>query len=238
MAQRPVYITHRDGPIAVETRSVDFQWFAGMALTQKQRSIASLHAAARMKAGVARVLEISSKSPDPVGVAMSAFNLTITTQKGRRFSVESAFQASKVFEHGGPFVDLLDAPSLEAKRDPRLQASGALVSFRFFGQSWPLEPKTAFYDWLYINALRKNPELAEAARAHDAFTDIEFNPARSINCQAHAAALFVALDARGWLERTSDPEAFLKLCAMFASPGSPDAARPASQMELLGSGRG
>jgi hypothetical protein len=56
-----------------------------------------------------------------------------------------------------------------------------------------LEPKTAFYDWLYINALLKNPSIVEQVTDRDGFTDIEFNPERSINCQARSAALFCAL---------------------------------------------
>lgn len=35
---------------------------------------------------------------------------------------------------------------------------------------------------------------------YDGFTDIEFNPEKSINCQARAAALFVSLSRRGLLE--------------------------------------
>lgn len=46
----------------------------------------------------------------------------------------------------------------DAKRDPRLQASGRLTGFRFNGSSFPLEPKTAFYDWLYINAIYPHRE--------------------------------------------------------------------------------
>ncbi len=173
MAERPVFIARKDGETLVETRMVEFHWHPGMAVSQKQKSIASLHEAVRTATGVTRVLEISSKSPETTGVAMSAFNLAIQTQKGRTFSVECAFQASKVFEAGGPFLDILDGTSLDAKRDARLQNSGRLLGFRFFGRDWPLEPQTAFYDWLYVNALRKVPELAEAARSFGAFTDIE-----------------------------------------------------------------
>jgi hypothetical protein len=211
VAERPVFIARKDGETLVETRTVEFHWHPGMAVSQKQKSIASLHEAVRTATGVTRVLEISSKSPETTGVAMSAFNLVIQTQKGRTFSVECAFQASKVFEAGGPFLDILDGTSLDAKRDARLQNSGRLLGFRFFGRDWPLEPQTAFYDWLYVNALRKVPELAEAARSFGAFTDIEFNPKRSINCQAYSAALFAALDARGWLDRVVDPDSYLCL---------------------------
>src|SRR5205085_12467442 len=82
---------------------------------------------------------------------------------------------------------------IEAKRDERLRSSGALTKFSFFGSDWALEPKTAFYDWLYINALLKNPDLVDRLTDRDGFTDIEFNPERSINCQARSAALFCAL---------------------------------------------
>ena len=45
-----------------------------------------------------------------------------------------------------------------------------------------------------------NPELADQLMAFDAFTDIEFNPNRQINCQAAAAALYVSLRQQGKLE--------------------------------------
>src|SRR3546814_18919252 len=59
-----------------------------------------------------------------------------------------------------------------------LQDSGRLVRFDFFGDSWSLEPKTAFYDWLYINILVNNDDLIQDVSFYDAFTDIEFNPER------------------------------------------------------------
>ena len=73
----------------------------------------------------------------------------------------------------------------------------------------PLIPRTAFYDWLYINALMENADLAEQVMEYDAFTDIEFNPNKSINCQARAAALFVAMKKLGRLEECKDFQGFL-----------------------------
>jgi len=171
-----------------------------MAMSQSRKSIASLHAEGRKQIEVSDVLEISSKSPTELGVALSAFNLMIRTVKHEReFSVECAYQASKVFERGGPFVDLLNVKSIDAKRDPRLNQNGRLTNFRFFGVDWDLEPRTAFYDWLYINALHKRPELAEQVLMYRAFSDIAFNPQRSVNCQAYAAALYVSLHERALL---------------------------------------
>ena len=60
-----------------------------------------------------------------------------------------------------------------------------------------LEPRTFFYDWLYVSALAGRPELVNELEHRAAFTDIEFNPKRSINCQAHSVALFQGI-AGGW----------------------------------------
>lgn len=200
MAERPIFTPSLSGPLLVATHHIEFQWFPGMAKSQAQKSIESLHAAAKEKLKVDRVLEISSKSKDEAGVRLSAFNLMIKTIRYQReFSLECAYQASKVFERGGPFTDLLDVSSIDAKRDPRLNQHGRLVKFHFFNVDWPLLPRTAFYDWLYINALHKQQELAEIVLGYRAFSDIAFNPERSINCQAYAAALYVSLHSRGLL---------------------------------------
>jgi hypothetical protein len=202
VADRPVFIPQTEGSSFVLTKYVSFEWFAGMSIKQKQRSIEALHSAAKHSLGVQKVLDISTKSPDPLGVALSAFNLQIHTKKhGRVFSVESAYQGSKVFERGGPYRDLLNVPPIEAKRDSRLLSSGRLIGFRFFGTDWGLEPRTAFYDWLYINALHKSSNCAEGVIEFDAFTDIAFNPERSINCQGYSAALYVALVRRDLLSQ-------------------------------------
>ncbi|MBI3728692.1 MAG: hypothetical protein HY254_10240 [Burkholderiales bacterium] len=200
MATRPIFSPSLNGQLLVNTAFVNFEWFPGMAKVQSQKSIASLHAQAKNQLNIEKVLEISSKSPDELGVQLSAFNLMIKTKKlEREFSLECAYQASKVFEHGGPFIDLLNVRSIDAKRDPRLNESGRLVKFRFYGVDWKLEPRTAFYDWLYINALYNAPELSKYVLTYRAFSDIAFNPERSINCQAYAAALYVSLHDRGLL---------------------------------------
>lgn len=200
MAKRPIFMPVTEGPTLVTTLYVDFEWFPGMALSQAQKSIAALHAATREQTEVDGVLEISSKSLQEAGTKLSAFNLKIRTIKYKQeFSVECAYQASKVFERGGPFIDLLGKTSLEAKRDPRLTEYGRLTKFAFFGTEWELEPRTAFYDWLYMNALHKHPTLANEVLQYRAFSDIAFNPERSINCQAYAAALYVSLNLRGLL---------------------------------------
>jgi hypothetical protein len=212
MAERPLFIPASEGHALVRTKHVEFQWFPGMAASQKQKSVDSLHAAACKLPGISKVLEVSSKSREELGVALSAFNLTFTTVKhNRTLSVECAYQGSKVFERGGPFVDIFGMTSREAKKDERLHSFGRLTGFRFFGTDWGLEPQTAFYDWLYINALKKQHRVTEQLLEYSAFTDIEFNPERSINCQAYSVALYISLHKRCLLEEaTSSKEAFLR----------------------------
>ena len=62
-----------------------------------------------------------------------------------------------------------------------------------------LTPTTYFYNWLYVNALYLHPKLTEQLITFDAFTDIAFNPDKSINCQARSAALYVSLVRQGML---------------------------------------
>ena len=77
------------------------------------------------------------------------------------------------------------------KRDDRLHNSGALVGFNYAGIDFPLEPKTVFYDYIYINAVKQTLSSEEIRQIteYTHFTDIEFNPQRSINTQAKTAAI-------------------------------------------------
>ena len=192
MANRRVYKVG-DNKEYVKEIEVNFKWYAGFSVSQKQKSIVDLHNQYNKIHQSDRVLEISTKSFEELGISLSAFNLMINAKDDKVFSVESAFQSSKKFELGGPYVDILDLPAIEAKKDARLKNSGKLIGFEFYGRKWPLEPKTAFYDWLYVRALYKNQKLSKEILKYDAFTDIEFNPKKSLNCQARSAALFVAL---------------------------------------------
>lgn len=213
MAQRPTYIPCLDNNQLIQIDMIDFIYHSGFSVSQKQKSITSLHEAIQEKYDFDYILEISSKSKNNLGISLSAFNLMITTKKlGKTFSVECAFQSSKVFEGNIQYIDLLDRTSREAKKDPRLKSSGDVIGFNFYNQFWQTNPLTAFYDWLYINALKNKPEYHDEILKYQAFTDIEFNPKKSINCQAQSVALFCSLFKRGLLDRaTSSQEEFLKL---------------------------
>ncbi len=199
MASRPVFSPSDDFPYVTE-ELIEFKWHAGFAASQKQKSVKELHTRiVETNLGV-NPLEVSSKSLLDLGVSLSAFNLMVELTNGKVVAVENIFQAAKIFEHGGPFKDLLQVSPLDAKRDPRLKESGDLVGFQGKEGIWPLEPKTLFYDWIYLNALNRNPSLINAIKEFDSFTDIEFNPSKSFNCQARSLALYVSLSKAGKIE--------------------------------------
>lgn len=209
MAERPVYVTTMKAPY-VTVYKPQFTWNAGLNKVQKQKNIAALHDAFRRIEPDLNVLEISSKSLQPLGIKLSAFNLPkYVPSLNKSVPVECVFQGGKIFAAGGPYTDLYTATARAAKKDERLSSSGMLRGFFFEGEEMPLIPATAFYDWLYVNALMENPELAEELLQFDAFTDIEFNPDKSRNCQARAAALFVAMHRSGRLDQCRSFEGFL-----------------------------
>jgi len=217
MAIRPIFIPCENGDSLVTTKPIEFSWSPGMAVSQKQKSIQALHSSAKELGVVGEVLEISSKSEDELGRSLSAFNLKYKSKKNLSVSVECLYQSSKVFEKGGPFRDLLYASSLDAKRDPRLKESGKILHFLSpRNDEWPLEPKTLFYDWVYLNVLAENTLLQELILKYSAFTDIEFNPKKSINCQAYSVALFAALYKRRLLNSAlSSPQNYKEIVTQF-----------------------
>ena len=201
MAMRPVFAPGKRKNEA-DVFMTEFVWNSGLSVSQKQKNIMALHEAYTRRFPERKVLEISSKSLQDLGVKLSAFNLKkYVPELGRSVPVECVFQGAKGFGAGGPYTDLYTASPRDAKRDGRLKNSGMLKSFWFDGKAYPLLPRTAFYNWIYINALMENPELSEPLLEYDGFTDIEFNPDKSLNCQAEAAALFVTLARKGLLEQ-------------------------------------
>lgn len=54
MATRPVFIPSLAGDSMVLTKYIEFQWFPGMSVSQKQKSIDSLHDAVKKMLGKVR----------------------------------------------------------------------------------------------------------------------------------------------------------------------------------------
>jgi len=209
MAERPVFIPAPESPELVREIFLSLRWNPGFAPVQKEKNVKALHEAAAAS-GIRNVLEVSTKSSSKRGQHLSAFYLKIVDPIMGELPLESAFQGSKVFERGGPFADLYRLDARTAKQDPRLKESGRLVAFEFSGFRWPLEPKTAFYDFLYARCIYPHRDWAVALFDYGGFTDIEFNPWKSINCQARSVALFISLLKLGRLdEAITSPSAFL-----------------------------
>ena len=203
------------------TTDVDFEWFPGFSRSQKQQSIASLHRAAALELGFddRLLLEISTKSPDGFGVQLSAFNLRISTADFGHTSVERAFQCSKVFRHAGYQGSLHEVEDLRMIKAAIREIDDELVGFRFEGVDWALDARPGFYDFLYLRALQEagnsDPSFLLKLEGFQGFTDIEFNPKRSYNCQAWSCAFFLAIGggtgvemmpkdvaaAQSWLEK-------------------------------------
>jgi len=250
MAERPVFLAStrshlRKGEppgILVTPVSVSFKWFPGLSASQRRKCVESLHQAASAQ-GIRKILEISTKSEDDLGWRLSAFNLQVDLDEDehaqRRIPLECAFQGSKVFTQGGPFTDLYEATSREAKQDPRLRTSGDIQAFKFGRLDFPSEPKTAFYDWLYARTLAHQGDVLKALDAYEAFSDIEFNPKKSINCQARSCAVVVSLFRLNRLvAAVKSPDSWLRTLGDFpewttdhSSPSGVEEGEP-GQLEL------
>jgi hypothetical protein len=201
MATRPIFTVIENEKELYKQVDIDFTFYNGFAVTQKAKSIQSLHENAQKK-GYKNILEVSTKSIHMLGWQLSAFNLMVDFDENKKISLECAFQGSKVFEDGVQYKDLYHVESIKAKKDDRLKNSGNIIGFNFNGEFWENEPKTAFYDYLYIKTLYANyRDIIQELMNYDAFTDIEFNPKKSINCQARTCAILVSLKKIDLLEK-------------------------------------
>lgn len=210
VAKRPIFVVTTDGPQLVREVFINFEWVKGIAPSQKRKNVISLHKSAKQE-NIFSILEVSTKSEIQLGIDLSAFNLILETDAYGFISIESVFQGSKVFTSGGPFMDLYGKSGPEIKKDKRLNKSGQIIKFTFEGETWDLEPKTAFYDWLYLHAVNLL-NIDDELKKYQGFTDIEFNPKKSINCQARSCALYVSLMNREILQKAmEDKQLFLEL---------------------------
>lgn len=220
-----------EGQPAFIERVVEFEWAMGQNFSKRQVSYLNMHDALIRDNFVP--LEISTKSKDyEFGKEMSAFNLSLNG-----YAVENIFQSYKVFNDGGPYLNLLQVSPVQAKNSCCIQTRGSkkgcsnnkveyenldfyhlsticeycqkrphrhLVGFSNKKETWSSEPKSMFFDSIYITALIDNPNLSEALLNFNAFTDIEFNQKEiyskekgPFNCQARSCAIYVSMRNSG-----------------------------------------
>jgi hypothetical protein len=199
MANRIVFLPNKENneELYIE-KLVDFEWVPGISNFQSLKSIKNLHRAIGSKLGISPVLEVSTKSDEIIGIQLSAFNLLSAYEKSTA-PLESIYHASKVFQFGGPYKDLVNSTALESKKDGRLKSSGKLINYLHNGVNWPIKPSPNFYDYLYISALLEFPDRHQL-QIYAGFTDIAYSQTslklsnkRSFNCQARSVAIYVSL---------------------------------------------
>ena len=76
MAKRPIFKVSNKKDLFIEEVEIDFEFHNGLSVSQKQKSIRSLHQSAK-DLGIENVLEISTKSESQLGNMLSAFILNI-----------------------------------------------------------------------------------------------------------------------------------------------------------------
>lgn len=197
MASRPIFMPNPGEGHPVEEVYCSFAWNPGLAPSQKRKNVVALHEAAAA-IGIGPILEVSSKSELELGRRLSAFSLKIAIADAS-YPLESVYQASKRFRFAGPHPDWFMLDPAEARQKARSEEFGQLTSFELEGRTYPLVPPSAFYDWLYLRSLFPHAEWLAANMTFAGFSDIEFNPAKSISCQARTVALFVWLTRHGLL---------------------------------------
>lgn len=208
MATRPVFETGFSAPYYIK-RQIEFVWNKGLNINQKRKNVIALHEAYKDKVPTKNVLEISSKSLQEEGLPLSAFKLQkFVPSLGRTLAVENLYQGGKIFENGGPYLDMYDMTAKEAKKDERLHSLGSVTGFYYEGHIYPIEYYDAFYNWIYISVLIENPDLSAPLLNYDAFTDVEYNPQTGLNCQARSAAIYVSLMNLGRIDIVKEFEMF------------------------------
>ena len=219
MAKRPYFMISDTTDEFYKEFSCEFEFYTGFALSQKQKSVKSLHEQILKRYPKRKILEVSRRSENPLGIALSAFNLKFLNIDNKEYPVECVFQSSKVFANGQQYCDLLYKTASEAKTDERIKKSGYLTKFTLNGQDWELEPKTYFYDYIYISALYRNKNVCKQLLEFDTFTDIEFNPQKSFNCQARSVAIAVTLMKKNLIDKyLSDKKLFKKIYESHFQP--------------------
>ena len=211
MVTRPIFIPEQSHVGVKIIQSPPFTWHPGFSMVQKRKNVTALHTAIRQMGEQFCPLEVSSRSDVQLGIDLSAFNLGVKS-KGRFFSVESVYQASKVFASGaGPFPELYAANPAEVRNAVKKHETSPLTMYEYGNEIWSLTPTRAFYDWIYCRALNRNSELVNKLTDYTCFTDIAFNPVKAVNCQAYAVALYISIANNGLIEEAlSEKELFLK----------------------------
>ncbi len=211
MAIRPVFIPKDIAPFVDEVQC-EFKWNGGFALSQKRKNVKAIHDEFMIQFPGSNLLEVSTKSTEGIGVNLSAHNLMkYVPSLDRKVPIECIYHGAKVFTDGGPHTDIYDMPPITVKKYLHTVASGELSCFRFEEKDYPLLPTTAFYDWIYINAVLESPALIDTVINYDGFTDVAYTPGKCMACQARTVAMLVSIYKLNLLDKVKNFDDFIKL---------------------------
>ena len=214
MAKRLLFRPSNEFNEYVKETEIDFEWKSPYTYGKEatQRNLERLHSEIVNLCNIDYddILEVSGACSLGLGKNLSAFNLGIEDKnhkgmyKKNKYTVESLYQGSKVFEDGGPHHELYTYASSAAKYKIREKQCGGIIGFNYHGIEYPSEPKDAFYNWLYCTILcnESNKGLINSLINRKieffGFTDIFFNHKQQIACQARAIAIFMGMIKRGY----------------------------------------
>lgn len=188
---------------------VTFTWIKG----SKRQNIRAVHDAVHTTDPDVSILEVSSASVQPEGEAVSSLRLLLHLDSvAQDVPISTVFEAAKVFEHGGPFADLLTCEPPKVHKDTRLRTSGELLRYSLEGNEYPTEPyMDSFFEWLYCRALKQFPEKAAQLSRYNAFSDIAAaaDSKKYYGDSSRAAAIYVGLAAAGKLPCIDSYESFI-----------------------------
>ena len=103
MATRTICFPISGYPYCKE-QPVTFTWIKG----SKRQNIRAVHDAVHTTDPDVSILEVSSASVQPEGEGVSSLRLLLHLDSvAQDVPISTVFEAAKVFEHGGPFADLL-----------------------------------------------------------------------------------------------------------------------------------
>lgn len=189
-----------------DEKIVEFTYIKGLAFSQKQKNVLSFHKSINKYFQSDKILEVSTKSNNEIGVKCSAFNL-----KYKGIPLECVFQSSKVFD-GGVQFNVLNMHPKDAKHYIQQAEHGELTGFIFNNYSFPLFPHSFFYDYLYCLCLKESEIDLNKIKGFKIFTDIEFNEKKQYNCQARSLCIAAALFERGLFDDALEsPENFKRI---------------------------
>lgn len=211
MAIGSVYYVKNDN---VVNGIFDIKWVNGLSMLQKQQNIEALHQAIfdRFSDEPNRIAEMYTKSKTEIGRTLCSFNIKLMISECD-YAFESVYQSSKVFGDGLfdtlQHAEWLILDGYEAKRRSQ-EIQLPLAEFRFNDRSFPLIPKTMFFDWLYISFI-KQYSLSFLNNQYDYFTDIEFNPKKMVSTQANTVCKYRCLVEHNLVEEyLQDPIKYYK----------------------------